>query len=324
MRGVRSFLLLLVVAGGLGAYLYFVESKRDPADADKKAKVFTVEADKIDELVVKSESGDRTTLKKTGTEWQVVEPVATPSDGAAVSGLTSNLSTLELQRVIDENPQDLGEYGLKEPRLEVAFKSGGKEQRLLVGRKTPAATDLYAKLGDSPRVFLIPGFVDTTFNKTTFDLRDKTVLKVNRDSVDTLVITTTRRPSARCSSPRPTASGSSRTRSRPARTSPPSTGSSAGSTRSRPSQSSRPKRPHSPSTASTSRPRRFSSGLDRPRPRSSSARPAEKASSTRRTSRVRPSSPSMRHSWRTSPRRPASIGRRTSSTAAPSTRHGSK
>ncbi len=78
MRGVRSFLLLLVVAAGLGAYLYFVESKRDPADADKKAKVFTVEADKIDELVVKSESGDRTTLKKTGTEWQVVEPVATP------------------------------------------------------------------------------------------------------------------------------------------------------------------------------------------------------------------------------------------------------
>ena len=194
MRGVRSFLLLLVVAAGLGAYLYFVESKRDPADADKKAKVFTVEADKIDELVVKSESGDRTTLKKTGTEWQVVEPVATPSDGAAVSGLTSNLSTLELQRVIDENPQDLGEYGLKEPRLEVAFKSGGKEQRLLVGRKTPAATDLYAKLGDSPRVFLIPGFVDTTFNKTTFDLRDKTVLKVDRDSVDTLVITTITAP----------------------------------------------------------------------------------------------------------------------------------
>jgi hypothetical protein len=193
MRGFRSFLLLLVIAAGLGAYLYFVESKRDPGDADKKAKVFTVEADKIDELVLKAESGERTTLKKTGTEWQLVAPVATPSDGAAVSGVTSNLSTLELQRVIDENPQDLGEYGLKEPRLEVTFKSGGKEQTLLIGRKTPAATDLYAKLGDSPRVFLIPSFVDTTFNKTTFDLRDKTVLKVNRDSVDTLVITSAKR-----------------------------------------------------------------------------------------------------------------------------------
>jgi hypothetical protein len=33
MRGIRSFLLLVVVAAGLGAYLYFVESTRYPSDA---------------------------------------------------------------------------------------------------------------------------------------------------------------------------------------------------------------------------------------------------------------------------------------------------
>ena len=193
MRGVRSFLLLLVVGAGLGGYLYFVESKRDPADADKKERVFTVESEKIDELAVKSESGERTSLKKTGSEWQIVAPVAAQPDGAAVSGLTGNLSSLELQRVIDENPQDLAEYGLAQPRLEITFKAGGQEHRLQIGRKTPAATDLYAKVGDQKRVFLIPGFVDTTFNKTTFDLRDKTVLKVERDKIDTLSITSPKR-----------------------------------------------------------------------------------------------------------------------------------
>jgi hypothetical protein len=193
MRGVRSFLLLLVVCGGLGAYLYFVESKRDPSAADKKDKVFSVEADKIDEMTIKSESGEHTTLKKTGTEWQIVTPVAAQPDGAAVSGLTSNLSTLELQRVIEEDPKDLAEYGLAQPRLEVTFKAGGTEHRLQIGRKTPAATDLYAKLGEGKRVFLIPSFVDTTFNKTTFDLRDKTVLKVERDKIDTLSITSPKR-----------------------------------------------------------------------------------------------------------------------------------
>ncbi len=189
MRGLRSFLLLLTVCAGLAAYLYFVESKRDPSAADKKDKVFTVEADKIDELTVKSESGEQTTLKKTGTAWQIVAPVAAEPDGAAVSGLTSNLSTLELQRVIEENPPDLAEYGLAQPRLEVSFKAGGTEHRLQIGRKTPAATDLYAKLGDQKRVFLIPSYVDATFNKTTFDLRDKTVLKVDRDKIDALSIT---------------------------------------------------------------------------------------------------------------------------------------
>ena len=193
MRGIRSFLFLVIVGVGLGGYLFFVESKRDPSGADKKDKVFTVESDKIDELTVKSEAGERTTLKKTGTDWQIVEPVAAASDSAAVSGITSNLSSLELNRVIDENPQDVAEYGLSQPRIEVGFKSGGQSHRLLIGRKTPAASDLYAKIDESKRVFLIPSFVDATFNKTTFDLRDKTVLKLDRDKVDALAISSPKR-----------------------------------------------------------------------------------------------------------------------------------
>lgn len=188
MHGVRSFLLLLVVGLGLGGYLYFVESKRDPSDADKKAKVFTVESDKIDEFTVKSESGERTSLKKTGSDWQIVEPVASPTDNANVSGITGNLSSLELGRVIDENAQDVSEYGLSQPRIEVTFKAGGQSHRLFIGRKTPAGSDLYARIDDSKRVFLVPSFVDTTFNKTTFDLRDKTVLKVDRDKIDAMSI----------------------------------------------------------------------------------------------------------------------------------------
>ena len=188
MHGVRSFLFLIVIGLGLGGYLYFVESKREPGDADKKEKVFKVESDKIAELSVKSESGDRTSLKKTGSDWQIVEPVTAAGDSASVSGITSNLSTLEVSRVIDENPQDVAEYGLTQPRLEITFKSGDQSHRLFVGRKTPAGNDLYARIDDSKRVILVPSFVDTTFNKTTFDLRDKTVLKFNRDTIDALSI----------------------------------------------------------------------------------------------------------------------------------------
>ncbi len=51
MRGGRSFLVLLVLALGLGGYAYFVESKRDQTDhTTVKAKVFGLEAGKIEEL----------------------------------------------------------------------------------------------------------------------------------------------------------------------------------------------------------------------------------------------------------------------------------
>jgi hypothetical protein len=132
-------------------------------------------------------------LKKSGSDWQIVAPVTAATDGAAVSGITSNLSTLEVQRVIDENPGDLAEFGLAQPRVEVAFKADGQERTLQIGRKTPPGTDVYAKLGAQNRVFLISSYLESTFNKNTFDLRDKTVLKLDRDKIDALAVNTPKR-----------------------------------------------------------------------------------------------------------------------------------
>ena len=189
MRGMR-FLILLIIAIPLGWYAYY-DSKKGPVDdTAKKDKVFTVESDKIDEIEVKSESGDRTTLRKKGSDWEIVQPVAAASDPSAVSGITSNLSSAEIQRVIDENAPDLKEYGLDAPRVEVAFKASGQQHRIQLGQKTPAGSDVYAKLPDSKRVFLIPSFLDSTFNRSTFDLRDKSVLKVDREKVDSMEVTT--------------------------------------------------------------------------------------------------------------------------------------
>ena len=187
MRGMR-FLILVIIAIPLAWYAYY-DSKKGPVnDSPKRDKVFTVDADKIDEIEVKSESGDRTMVRKKGSDWEIVQPVSAPTDQAAVSGITSNLSSVEIQRVIDDNPPDLKEYGLAQPRVEVAFKANGQPHRLQIGQKTPAGTDVYAKLPDSKRVFLIPSFLDSTFNRSTFDLRDKTVLKLDREKVDALEV----------------------------------------------------------------------------------------------------------------------------------------
>ena len=193
MRGVRSLLVLLVIGAAFGAYLYFVEAKRDPLETgEKRDKVFTVEADKIEELTIKSESGDRTTMKKTGAEWQFVAPAATSGkvDASEISGITTNLSTLEQQRVIEENPQDLSAFGLATPRIEVTFKADGKDQTLQIGTKTPTGNDLYAKVAGQPKVFLIAAYLESTLNRGTFDLRDKTAIMVDAQKVDALEVTT--------------------------------------------------------------------------------------------------------------------------------------
>jgi hypothetical protein len=183
MKGLRSFLALLVVAAALGGFLYY-DSKKEPADTNKQEKVFAdVQADKIDQITVKSASGDRTTVQKQGSGWQLAQPVAMAADEAEVSGLASNLSSLEVQRVIDEQASDFKQYGLDPAHVEVAYKAGGKDHTLLLGAKTPTGSDMYARVPDKPRVFLVSSYLDATFNKSAFDLRDKTILKIDRDKV---------------------------------------------------------------------------------------------------------------------------------------------
>ncbi len=190
MRGFRGLLILLIVAVPLVWFAYR-ESKKGPVDPNgTHDKVFAVEAAKIDEIEITSEAGERTTLRRNGTGWAIVQPAVTaPPDEAAVSGITSGLASLEIQRVIDESPADVTEFGLAAPKVEVAFKSGGQQHRLQLGQKTPSGTDVYARLADQKKVFLVSSFVESTFNKSTFDLQDKSVLKLDREKVDGLSVT---------------------------------------------------------------------------------------------------------------------------------------
>jgi hypothetical protein len=188
MRGLRSTIALIVVLGALGAYIYFVTWKKGPDDdAKKKEQVFTaLVPDKIENLKIKSDKGETTTLTKTGGQWQITEPVTATADNSEAVQIASGLSSVDVVRVIDENPASLKDYGLAEPRIEVAFKIAGEKdyRHLLIGDKSPTGADLFAKRGNDKKVFLIPGFQEASFNKGTFDLRDKTLIKFDREKVD--------------------------------------------------------------------------------------------------------------------------------------------
>jgi hypothetical protein len=193
MKRGRNTLALVAIAAALGAYIYFIERKREPASdtaTPNRGKVFTVDASKIEEVQIKNSGGDRTILRKANNAWQITAPAQVPADETEASGIATNLSTLELQRVVEEKPKDLAAYGLATPRVEVAFTAAGEKtpRQLLIGEKTPTGGDLYAKTADNPRVFLIAGYLDGTFDRSTFQLREKSVLKFDREKVDRISV----------------------------------------------------------------------------------------------------------------------------------------
>jgi hypothetical protein len=193
VRGGKSFLVLLLVAGAIAAYVYFVESKRDPsesADTAKRDKVWTLDTAKIEELEVKSADGDVTKLKKNGQAWQIVSPEPMDADQDAVSTVLSAISSLESTKVVDENAASLAGFELEPARIRVSARLAGETtpKVLDLGTKTPTGADLYARVDGQKKVLLVGGSLEDQVNRSTFDLRDKTVLKFDRDKADSLKV----------------------------------------------------------------------------------------------------------------------------------------
>ena len=156
MRSFRSIAVLGVLLVGLVAYLYFVDSKKPVDQAEEKAKVFAgLEADKIEEVKIDTVAGDTTVAQKAADGWKLVSPTPARADDSELSSITSNLASVTIERVVDEAPKNLGDYGLKEPVVQVSFKTkGAKNFRTLdLGTKTPTGSDMYARVdGDEEGV----------------------------------------------------------------------------------------------------------------------------------------------------------------------------
>ena len=122
----RTYAAVLVLAG-LGAYIYFVESKKEPAGDEKpKEKVFAaLDKAKVKEVAIDNAGGEKVRLVKDGEGWKMAAPFAGPADASAVDSLVGTLETLRMDEVAVENATSFAEYGLDKPRIAVSVTVDG-------------------------------------------------------------------------------------------------------------------------------------------------------------------------------------------------------
>lgn len=182
----------VAVAASLGAYIYFVEAKREDKPEKAKEKVFQLDnaKAKVRELTLAPAGGEAIRLVKDGASWRMTSPRAVPADAGEADALVGSLESLEMDEVVVESAANLAEYGLESPKNTVGILLQGMAEpsKLVLGDKTPDGSGLYARLPARPRVFTIPAYVESSFNKKPFDLRDRSLLHVKRDDVRGLEI----------------------------------------------------------------------------------------------------------------------------------------
>ena len=190
MRRLRSTLVLLVLFLAIGGYAWFVERERPPAsEADANEEAFDVAAGRITDLAVNAANGDVTVLTRTENEidWMVTAPVETEADDNAATAIATTLAALEIRRVVEEEAADLALFGLAEPPVSVTFATpDGEPLTLSVGDETPTGAERYAAVGN--RVILVANFVESTLDRTTFELRDRSILEFTGPDVTSFTV----------------------------------------------------------------------------------------------------------------------------------------
>ena len=183
MRSLRSTLVLVVVLAGLVGYIYYLNSATR-ASTDAKEKAFASVKDRGHRGHPHQVGDGRDDARAEGRRH--LEDRRTGSGGGATRGelssITSSLATLEIQRVVDENgvrPEAVrAGAGPRHRRVPVQGRQGAKANR--ARREDAHRRRSIRPPPGTARVFLVSSFLDSTFNKTTFALRDKTIIKIER------------------------------------------------------------------------------------------------------------------------------------------------
>jgi hypothetical protein len=188
----KTTILTALVLAGLVVYIYRYE--REPIDPDtdsEREQVFEIEADQIQEIEIRRADGETLRLERSGEDaWQLLAPVQAPADASEADGLAGNIASLERERVVAEGELNLADYGLENPKLEVEFKTEDAETptTVLLGDETPTTTNMYAKLADEDKVFVMAASLESSFDKKAWDLREKSVFHFSRDDVEEVVV----------------------------------------------------------------------------------------------------------------------------------------
>jgi uncharacterized protein DUF4340 len=182
-----GLLFAAAVLAVLGGVLYW-SNHHKPTDTvqaavDTPPKILSLNDSDVNRVELKKKDGADLVLQKQDGKWQITSPQQLRADDSAVSGMVSSLSSLSSDRLVEDKADNVGQFGLTSPALEVDVNAKNDTHKLLIGDDTPTGSGSYAKLENDPRVFTIASYTKSNIDKSVNDLRDKRLLTAEPDKV---------------------------------------------------------------------------------------------------------------------------------------------
>jgi hypothetical protein len=185
----RSLLVAAVLLVALSGAVWW--SKRHPeaaqsstANSPASPKLADIPSAQIKSLTIKKKDGATVEIQKVKDKWAITAPTAYTADQDAVTSMTSSLSPITADSVVEDKAADLAKYGLNTPSLAVTIReNSGKSDEIVFGDDVPAGSLVYVRVGSDPKVYAVSSSTKTSLDKGVNDLRDKRLLTFDSNSL---------------------------------------------------------------------------------------------------------------------------------------------
>jgi hypothetical protein len=190
----KSTLIVLLAAIALGAGVYYFDWKKGnekKPDVDTSKPAFTsLQASDITSFTISHPSQPATAplkFEKQGTDWRITQPVATAADDSSAQGLVDQIASLRVSQTEPGSEDRRKAYGLEPAQLSIDFQlAGGAKHSILLGNADFSNENVYAVIDGAQSVSLLPQLLSTSAAKSLDDMRDRAVLHLSADQVNSV------------------------------------------------------------------------------------------------------------------------------------------
>ncbi|WP_250124747.1 DUF4340 domain-containing protein [Chroococcidiopsis sp. CCMEE 29] len=194
MKLQRTTLILLLLALGLGGFVYFYEiqgaTQRQEAK-NQEQQIFSFEEKQVKSFTVKTKGQtlEFEREEKAGkSTWQMKAPSDTPANDASVAYLLDLLVGGKSDRTIQVPATQLQEYGLDQPRATIEVKLNNQEtHQLILGKPDFNRNFLYAqavppaKLAENVEVLLVSTDFANAVNRSLSEWKSQDASKSDNE-----------------------------------------------------------------------------------------------------------------------------------------------
>lgn len=176
--------LTFLILAGYASY-YWVQSK---APGKSSPTVFKSSIDSVHAVSIITDGNPYVRLAKRGGRWYMTLPIEDMADENQMEKLLLHAKDIVKKRVVSPDVRNLAPFGLSPPRVIITLETESGQEELRLGHLTVDEKEVFVCQGESHEVFVLSKEVEGDFLLPPASFRDKQILQLDRNEIETLAI----------------------------------------------------------------------------------------------------------------------------------------